>query len=268
MARTMETPSSVSRDVAPVRRVKRGGPPLVQFYRSAIGKKWVMGVTGAALMLFVLVHMIGNLKLFLSKEEINLYGEALRNMPGHILPRTWLLWFFRIGLIVSFALHIHAAAGLTVINRQARPGADRYQSKRDYVAADYASRTMRWTGVIVGLFIIFHLMDLTWGNANSQFLRGDPYNNLVYSLQRVPVAVVYALANIALGIHLYHGAWSMFQSMGINNPRYNGLRRWFATGFAAVIMVGNLSFPVAVQLGLVDLKCPHTQPTTEPCRNQ
>src|SRR5215470_8146615 len=82
MARTMETPSSVSRDVVPVRRVKRGGPPLVQFYRSAIGKKWVMGVTGVILMLFVLVHMIGNLKLFLSKSELNLYGEALRDMPG------------------------------------------------------------------------------------------------------------------------------------------------------------------------------------------
>jgi succinate dehydrogenase / fumarate reductase cytochrome b subunit len=249
----------------PIRKMPPSGPPILRFYRTAIGKKWVMGVTGVALMAFVLVHLIGNIKLFLSKEEINLYGEALRNMPGHLLPRTWLLWTIRTGLIAAFVFHIHAAAGLTVINRQARP--DTYKSKRDYVAADYASRTMRWTGVIVGLFVLFHLMDLTWGNANPEFVRGDPYNNLVYSLQRVPVAIVYIVANIALGIHLYHGAWSMFQSMGINNPRYNKLRRTFAQGFAAVILIGNCSFPIAIQFHAVTLKCPHTEPTTAPCKS-
>jgi succinate dehydrogenase / fumarate reductase cytochrome b subunit len=250
---------------APIRRIDPSGLPVLRFYRTAVGKKWVMAVTGVILMSFVLVHLIGNIKLFLSKEEINLYGEALRDMPGHLLPRTWLLWFFRIGLIAAFALHIHAAVGLTLINRRARPGADRYRSRRDYVAADYASRTMRWSGVIVALYLVFHLMDLTWGNANSEFLRGDPYNNLVYSLQRVPVAIVYILANLALGVHLYHGAWSMFQSIGINNPRINSLRRWFAQGFTAVIVIGNLSFPIAVQAGVVDLECPHTEPATEPC---
>jgi succinate dehydrogenase / fumarate reductase cytochrome b subunit len=247
----------------PVRRPRRPVPPVLQFYRSAIGKKWVMAVTGAILMSFVVVHLVGNIKLFLSKEELNLYGEALRDMPGHILPRTWLLWFFRIGLIVSFALHIHAATTLTILNRRARP--QRYRSPRDYVAASYASRTMRWTGVIVALFLLFHLMDLTWGNANPEYLRGDPYNNLVYSLQRVPVAITYALAVIALGLHLYHGAWSMFQSMGINNPKYNVLRKRFAQAFAAVILVGNLSFPVAVQAGWVDVECPHTEPPTAEC---
>jgi succinate dehydrogenase / fumarate reductase cytochrome b subunit len=212
------------------------------------------------------VHLIGNIKLFLSKEEINLYGEALRDMPGHLLPRTWLLWTIRAGLILAFFFHIHAAYGLTRINRKARPGADRYQSKRDYVAADFASRTMRWTGIIVGLYIIFHLMDLTWGPANPEFVRGDPYNNLVYSLQRPAVAIVYALAMIALGFHLYHGAWSMFQSMGVNNPRINKARRGFAIAFAAVIMIGNLMFPIAVQAHWVELECPHTFPTTEACK--
>ncbi|HET9729797.1 MAG TPA: succinate dehydrogenase cytochrome b subunit [Acidimicrobiia bacterium] len=247
----------------PIRTIPPSGPPIVRFYRTAVGKKWVMAITGVVLMLFVLVHLIGNIKLYLSKQEINLYGEALRDMPGHLLPRTWLLWTIRAGLIVSFVFHIHAAYGLTIINRKARP--DRYQSKRDYVAADFASRTMRWTGIIVGLYIIFHLMDLTWGQANSQFVRGDPYNNLVYSLQRPAVAIAYAVANIALGIHLYHGAWSMFQSMGINNPRINKLRRSFAIGFAALIAVGNLSFPIAVQAHWVELKCPHTEPATKAC---
>ena len=263
MAVTTERPSVRTGGPQPIRKPRPNAPLPVRFYRSAVGKKWVMGITGIVLMLFVLVHLIGNIKLYLSKEEINLYGEALRTMPGHLLPRTWLLWSIRAGLIAAFVFHIHSAYGLTVINRRARP--DRYQSKRDYVAADWASRTMRWTGIIIGLFVIFHLMDLTWGNANSQFVRGDPYNNLVYSLQRPAVAAVYIVAMIALGIHLYHGAWSLFQSLGLNNPRWNKARRWFAIGFAAFIMIGNLSFPIAVQAHWVTLQCPHSQPTTVSC---
>ena len=248
----------------PIRKLIPNAPPIVRFYKSSVGKKWVMAVTGVILMGFVVTHLIGNLKFYLSKEEINLYGEALRNMPGHLLPRTFLLWTIRSVLIVAFALHLHSAYSLTMTNRKARP--QQYQSKRDYVAADFASRTMRWTGIIVLLYLAFHLMDLTWGNANAQFVRGDPYNNLVYSLQRPAVAIVYCVANIALAFHLYHGAWSMFQSMGVNNPRINKLRRQFAMGFAGVILIGNLSFPILVQAHVMKLKCPHTQPTTEPCK--
>lgn len=248
----------------PIRKLVPNAPPIVRFYRSSVGKKWVMAVTGVMLMGFIVFHLIGNLKLYLSKEELNLYGEALRDVPGHLLPRTVLLWAARVGLYGAFVLHIHSAYSLTIINKKARP--QRYQSKRDYVAADFASRTMRWTGIIVLLYLVFHLMDLTWGNANPHFVRGDPYNNLVYSLQRPVVAIAYAVANIALAFHLYHGAWSMFQSMGVNNPRINKLRRSFATGFAGLILIGNLSFPILIQAHVVDLKCPHTQPTTAPCK--
>jgi succinate dehydrogenase cytochrome b subunit len=267
VATTTTPPARTGGAAQPIRRIPPSGPPIVRFYRTAVGKKWVMAITGIVLMGFVLVHLIGNVKLFLSKEEINLYGEALRDMPGHLLPRTWLLWGFRIGLIAAFAFHIHSAYGLTRINRKARPGADHYQSKRDYVAADFASRTMRWTGIIVGLFVVYHLLDLTWGPANPDFVRGDPYNNLVYSLQRPVVAIVYSFAMLALGFHLYHGAWSMFQSMGINNPRINKARRGFAIAFAAVIVIGNLMFPIAVQAHWVELECPNTQPTTAPCES-
>jgi succinate dehydrogenase / fumarate reductase cytochrome b subunit len=248
----------------PIRKLVPNGPPLLRFYRSSVGKKWVMAVTGVILMGFVVGHLIGNLKFYLGKEELNLYGEALRDVPGHLLPRTFLLWTVRSFLFVAFVLHLHSAYTLTVLNKKARPQG--YQSKRDYVAADFASRTMRWTGIIVLLYLIFHLMDLTWGNANAQFVRGDPYNNLVYSLQRPVVAAVYVIANVALAFHLYHGAWSMFQSMGVNNPRINKLRRTFATGFAGLILVGNLSFPILVQAHVMKLKCPHTQPTTAPCK--
>jgi succinate dehydrogenase / fumarate reductase, cytochrome b subunit len=248
----------------PIHKLASSGPPVIRFYRSAVGKKWVMAVTGVILMGFVVTHLIGNLKFYLSKEEINLYGEALRDIPGHLLPRTFLLWTIRSVLFLAFVLHLHSAYSLTVINKKARPQG--YQSKRDYVAADFASRTMRWTGIIVLLYVVFHLMDLTWGNANAQFVRGDPYNNLVYSLQRPVVAAVYIVANIALAFHLYHGAWSMFQSMGINNPRINKLRRMFAIAFAGLILVGNLSFPILVQAHVMKLKCPHSFPTTAPCK--
>ena len=255
------TTTEPRRTVQPIRKTRKGGPVVVQFYRSAIGKKWIMAITGIALIGFVLFHMIGNLKLFISKEELNLYGEALRDIPGHLLPRTVLLWSLRIGLILAFVFHIVAAYQLTMLNRKARP--DRYRSQRDYIAADFASRTMRWTGIIVLLFIIFHLFDLTWGPANPDWVRGDPYNNLIYSLDRPAVAIAYSLAMIALAFHLYHGTWSLFQSLGINNPRYNKARRSLAIGIASIVLVGNMTFPIAVQLGLVEPACPNTDPVAE-----
>jgi succinate dehydrogenase / fumarate reductase cytochrome b subunit len=229
---------------------RRRLPWPVSFYRSAIGKKWVMAVTGIALMGFVFAHMVGNFKAYLGPAQDNHYADWLRTLGEPALPRTVLLWLLRIGLTLAFAFHIHAAYSLTRLNRAARP--TQYASHRDYVAANFASRTMRWTGVIVGLFVLFHLADLTWGAANSDFVRGDPYHNMVESFTRLPVALIYIVANIALGIHLYHGAWSLFQSIGWNNPRFNQSRRWFATAFAAVIMIGNVSFPLAVQFHLID----------------
>ena len=132
-----------------------------------------------------------------------------------------------------------------MINRRARP--EVYRSKRDYVAASFASRTMRWTGVIVVLFVIFHLLDLTWGTVNPSFVEGDPYHNVVASFQRTPVALIYVIANVALGMHLFHGAWSLFQSMGW----VTAWRKQFAIAFAAVIVIGNVSFPLAVMFGVV-----------------
>ena len=240
--RTVEATTTPPRGVAPIRKVKRGGPAIVQFYRSAVGKKWVMAVTGIVLMGFVLGHMIGNLKLFLSKEELNLYGEALRDVPGHLLPRTVLLWTVRIGLVAAFVFHIHAAATLTIMNRKARP--ETYKSQRDYVAADFASRTMRWTGIIIALFLIFHLMDLTWGNANPDCAARRPVQQP--HLQH---------ATRAGGDHLHRrqrrarrstcttAPGRSSRASGINNPKYNAARRRFAQGFAAVILVGNLTLP-------------------------
>ena len=232
--------------------VHPGAPPtnpMLRFWRSAVGKKWVMAVTGIMLLGFVLVHMVGNLKIYLGAGPLDHYAEWLRTLGEPALPRTVLLWIMRVGLIGAFFLHIVSAAQLTRMNHRARPV--KYQSPRDYAAANFASRTMRWTGVIVALYLIFHLMDLTWGNANPKYVRGETYENVIHSFQRVPVAVVYILANVALAIHIFHGAWSMFQSLGLNNPKWNRARRSFAIGFATIIGVANISFPLMVVTGVV-----------------
>lgn len=239
---------------------RRKVPFPIEFYRSAIGKKWAMAVSGVFLILFVLGHMVGNLKMYLGSMpstskyayHIDEYGEFLRKLGEPIFPHTVLLWIIRFALIGAFAIHMHAAFSLTVMNKKAR--VQNYASKRDYLAANFASRTMRWTGIIVFLFLAWHLADLTWGVRGIRgggWTRGEVYNNVDASLSRIPVALLYILANIALGIHLFHGAWSFFQSLGINNPRFNKARRGFAIGIATLIVVGNVSFPIAVLTGVV-----------------
>jgi len=240
----------LERPAHPVPAEARTRPFIVEFYRSAVAKKWLMAITGIMLMGFVFAHMVGNLKMYLGEDDINHYAEWLRDLGEPALPRTFLLWCLRVGLAAAFVIHIVAAAQLTRMNRRARP--DKYRAPRDYVAANFASRTMRWTGVIVGLFLLFHLLDLTWGATSSEWTRGEVYDNMIASFERVPVAIVYILANIALGIHLYHGGWSLFQSLGWNNRRFNDWRRLFAIGFAAVIVVGNVSMPLMVVTGVVD----------------
>jgi succinate dehydrogenase / fumarate reductase cytochrome b subunit len=235
---------------APAADRRRRSWPL-EFYRSAVGKKWVMAVTGIILIAYVVVHMVGNFKLYLGAESINDYGEALRDLGGHLVPRTHLLWVMRIGLLAATALHIHAAYSLTVSNWKARGG--RY-ARRDYAVAGYASRTMRWTGVIVALFVVFHLADLTWGTsppAADEFARGDVYGNLVASLGRPWTALLYMIANAALAVHLFHGTWSIFQTLGWSNPRFNRWRKYAAYAISGAVLLGNLSFPIAVLTGIV-----------------
>ncbi|MDA0302425.1 MAG: succinate dehydrogenase cytochrome b subunit [Chloroflexi bacterium] len=242
--------STVEAAVKPIsRRPGSGAPWPLNLYASAVGKKWVMAVTGVIGMGFVTMHMLGNLKMYMGAEDLNHYAEGLRTIGAPIAPEQSILWILRVVLLVALVLHVHAAFSLWSANRRARPVA--YASQRDYIAANWASRTMKWTGPIVLLFIFFHLMDLTWGPANPGFVYGDVYGNVVASFSRLPVVIVYIVANVALGIHLWHGAWSLFQSLGVNNPYLNALRRGFATVFALAIVGGNVSFPIAVYLGIV-----------------
>jgi succinate dehydrogenase / fumarate reductase, cytochrome b subunit len=223
---------------------------LLELYGSALGKKYVMAVTGIVWMGYVFAHMIGNLKVYLGPESIDHYGDWLRTgLLVPIMPDEGMLWILRVILLASLVMHVVAAYQLTVMNRNARP--ESYRAKRDFVAADFASRTMRWTGVIVLLFIIYHLADFTFGWANPEFEHGMVYDNFVSSFGRPLIAAFYVFANLALGIHLYHGGWSLFQSMGWTGRRLNPLRRSFAIAFAVIVVVGNISFPLAVQFGIV-----------------
>lgn len=234
--------------------VRRRRSFVSDLYSTAVGKKYVMAISGISMMGFVLFHMIGNLKMYLGAADLDHYSEFLRDLLYPIAPKGVVLWLLRGGLVVMLVAHLHAAWSLTRLNHQARPV--KYQSARDYQVANFASRSMRWTGLIVFAFIVWHLLDLTFGVVNatgtdSTFVRGEVYDNVVRSLDRWPVSAFYVVANILLGIHLFHGAWSIFQSLGWNNPRFNAWRRGFATAFATIIVVGNVSFPIAVVAGIV-----------------
>jgi succinate dehydrogenase / fumarate reductase cytochrome b subunit len=230
---------------------RRRAPVLLELYRSALGKKYVMAVTGIVWMGYVFAHMVGNLKMFLGPAEYDTYADFLRNLLVPIFPRTFTLWLMRLVLIVAIALHIHAATTLTLMNHRARPV--RYQSPRDYVAANFASRTMRYTGVLVLIFLFVHLGDLSWGWFNPGFVRGDPYRNVDASLSRWWMALFYLVANLALFLHLLHGGWSLFQSLGWNNPRFNRARRMFAAAFAGVVVGLNCVMIIAVFAGIVSV---------------
>jgi succinate dehydrogenase / fumarate reductase cytochrome b subunit len=159
------------------------------------------------------------------------------------------LWILRIGLFAMLIAHVHAAATLTIMNKKARPVG--YQGPRDYVAVNFASKSMRYTGLILMAYIVFHILDLTIGTANPDFIEGAVHHNMIASMQRWPVAIAYMIANIAIAVHLYHGTWSMFQSLGLNNPRYNAARRVFAVGISSLVGVGNVLFPLLIATRVV-----------------
>lgn len=218
-------------------------------FQSDVGKKAIMAVTGLMLFGFVLVHMLGNLKLYQGPEKLNGYAEWLREVGSPALPHSGMLWIARFVLLLAVVLHMTAALQLTLKNRRARP--ERYR-QHAAIQSTYATRTMRWGGVIIALYVVYHLAHLTWGTAHHAFVPGDVYGNVVAGFQVWWVSALYIVAQVALGFHLYHGLWSMFQSLGwweTSDPR--DWRRRFAQVSAVFITLGNLSFPLAVLTGVV-----------------
>ncbi len=206
------------------------------FYRTSLGKKVVMAITGLILFGYVAIHMLGNLQMFMGPEQINAYAATLK---GNLA----FLWVARLILLTAGVWHIVAAVQLTRQSQRARPEGYYY---KDVIQADYGARTMRWTGPILAVFIIYHLLHFTTGTVHPGFDAHDVYNNVVTGFRVVPVALFYIVSMVALGFHLWHGAWSMFQSVGLNNPRTDRFFRRFAAIATLVIAVGFITIPLAI----------------------
>ncbi len=224
---------------------------VLTLWGSSVGKKIMMAVTGVILIGFIVAHMVGNLKVFMGADAFNHYAEGLRSFGAPFLAHGQALWIARIVLLVAVVIHIAAATVLTLQSKRARPVA--YKKYAGDMVFSYASRTMVWGGIIILLFVIYHLLHFTTGDVHPDFIPGNAYHNFVSGFQSVPAALVYILAMIPLGLHLYHGFWSMLQTLGANNDKYNHLRRPIAAGLALLVTLGNLSFPIAVLSGVLKL---------------
>jgi succinate dehydrogenase / fumarate reductase cytochrome b subunit len=225
---------------------------VMTLHRTTIGKKFIMAVTGLIYVGYVLIHMYGNLKAFLGPAYFNEYAEGLRELGAPIFGHLHLLTIARIVLVVALVLHIWAAWSLTQQALRARPS--RYIVRKS-VQANAASLSMRWGGVALLLFIIYHLAHLTWGvpGVHSDFVRGDAYYNLVVGMRNPIAGAVYLAGVVALAFHLYHGVWSMFQTLGMSNEVTERPIRVLAVALALITPLGFAAVPVAIWVGMIGL---------------
>ncbi len=218
-------------------------------YRSTIGKKVIMAVTGLMLVAFVVLHMAGNLQVFIGAARMNAYGSFLKSLGE-------LLWVARLGLLAALVLHVLMAWQLTQMKKNARPIA--YQ-KREGQVTTLASRSMRWGGVLLLVFIVFHILHFTTGQAYpvasasdaAGFSHTDVYGNVIGAFRNVWVSAVYIVAMLFLMLHLFHGAWSSVRTLGLARPSAHPLKRHVATVVALVVWLGFSIIPVAVLLGVI-----------------
>jgi succinate dehydrogenase / fumarate reductase cytochrome b subunit len=215
---------------------------------SSVFKKVVMAVSGIILVLYLIAHMIGNLKVFAGRESFNGYSHWIRTIGEPAVPAQTTLTIIRIVLLAAVIAHIWAAISLWRQAKRARPNG--YVTKKA-VAQSYASRTMRWGGVIVGLFVIYHILDLTMGVANPEGPGTTPYDRLVAGFSNPLITAVYVIALILLGMHLRHGIWSATQTLGQSNKRREKTVNLFALAFSVVLIGGFLLVPFSVLFGLV-----------------
>ncbi|MEO8662285.1 MAG: succinate dehydrogenase cytochrome b subunit [Bryobacteraceae bacterium] len=222
----------------------------LRFYQTTIGKKIIVAVTGIILFGFVAGHMLGNLQVFMGQEAMNAYGALLHAEPA-------ILWVVRLVLLAAVGLHILMSVQLALASREARPvGYQKWTS----VKSSYASRTMIWSGPIIGAFLVYHLLQFTVGVTGLDKFRTTelhghtiplPYDNVVAGFQNPIVCVAYIIAMALLMFHLQHGIWSMFQTLGVNRPGLLPKLKAFAVAFSLLLFLGFSSIPVAVLLGIV-----------------
>lgn len=230
-----------------LRRISAAGL-LLRLWQSSLGKKYVMAVTGLGLFLFVIIHMLGNLQIYLGPEHLNAYARALKSTPA-------LLWGARTGLLFIAILHITAAAQLTRANRQARPVS--YLQKKP-VASTFASRTMIISGLVLLAFILFHLAHFTIGLVNPDYMelrdtmgRHDVYRMMVTGFSNPFISLFYLVSMGLLLFHLSHGVSSLFQSLGLRSKKIVGVLDKFARVTALVLFLGNASIPLSILAGVI-----------------
>lgn len=214
---------------------------LGRLWHSTVGKKVVMAVTGVLLVAFIIGHAMGNLIVFRGPDAFNAYAAFLKSNMN-------LLWTARAGLLLAVVLHIVAAYQLTLRQRRARPVG--YERKEPQ-AATLASRTIRWGGVVLLLFVVYHLLHFTVGTAHPAFDHADAYRNVIVGFRVWWVALIYLVAMAALGLHLYHGVWSAIRSVGVARPSYHPLKRRAALVIAAGVTLAFVAIIFAVALGFV-----------------
>ncbi len=229
----------------------------IAVYRTSVGKKFVMAITGFIGYGFVIGHMIGNLKAFLGPEAFNSYSEFLRTVGEPLLPARTLLWIARIVLLGAVLLHIYSAI---MLSRQAQVGRPVAYTQKKNAQASFASLTLRWGGVAIFMFLIYHLLHLTFGVVHPDYrmttsLQGithpEAYHNLVFGFQNPYIVAFYIIAVACLAMHMFHGVWSMFQTLGLNGSTTNGFFRGLALFSAILLFVGFSSVPLAVLLGYI-----------------
>ncbi len=214
---------------------------ILRFWNTTIGKKAVMAVSGVILAGFVLAHLIGNLQIFLGPDQFNGYARTLRHLPE-------LVWPTRVILLIMVMLHIWSSLQLAVVKSEARPI---HYAKHSNIGSSYASRTMYLSGPVIAAFVVYHLMQFTFGVGGTPYHPFDAYGNVIQGFRVPAVSIFYIIAMALLCLHLRHGLWSMFQSLGFNHPRHTPRIQRMASLIALFIFFGFVSIPIAVMLKII-----------------
>jgi succinate dehydrogenase / fumarate reductase cytochrome b subunit len=212
------------------------------FWQSSVGKKYVMALTGLIWVAYLITHVLANLLVFQGPAKINAYSAFLHGTGGA-------LWAARLVLIAALVLHVVAAVQLAERRHEARPVG--YAAGRDPQVSTVASRSIRWGGALILVFLVYHLLQFTIGTANPGFVEGDPYHNVAAGFHNPLVVVFYLIAMAFVGLHLYHGIWSSGRSLGMSPPSPRPLRRTLALVLGLLIWLGFSVIPIAVYAGVV-----------------
>jgi succinate dehydrogenase / fumarate reductase cytochrome b subunit len=213
---------------------------VLALWHTSVGKKAVMAVTGIVMVAYLVTHALANLLVFQGPDKINAYSRFLHGTGGA-------LWAARLALIAAVVLHIAAAVQLTVRRQAARPVA--YAAGRRPQISTLASRTIRWGGVLILIFLVYHILHFTLGTVHPSFVEADPYHNVAAGFGNPFVVLFYELALVAIGLHLYHGVWSSGRSLGMSPPSPQPIRRRLALALSVVLWAGFTIIPIAVYAG-------------------